>query len=82
MSSACQCQYWRCIWSCDDADGRVYANHAAPQSSTVGHSHPPTVTPTLTNDSAKMAASIVGSDFLSKAGTMYIGERMWNKVDR
>lgn len=29
---------------------------------------------------ARMAASIVGSDFLSKAGTMYLGERMWNKV--
>ena len=27
-----------------------------------------------------MAASIVSSDFLSKAGTMYIGERLWNKV--
>lgn len=30
--------------------------------------------------SAKMAASIVSSDFLSKAGTMYLGERLWNKV--
>lgn len=30
--------------------------------------------------SAKMAASIVSSDFLSKAGTMYLGERVWNKA--
>lgn len=32
--------------------------------------------------SAAVAASIVSSDFLSKAGTMYIGERVWNRVRR
>lgn len=30
--------------------------------------------------SAAVAASIVSSDFLSKAGTMYLGERVWNRV--
>lgn len=28
----------------------------------------------------KVAASIVSSDFLTKAGTMYLGERVWNRV--
>jgi len=28
-----------------------------------------------------MAASIVGWDLISKSGTMFIGERLWNQVD-
>ena len=27
-----------------------------------------------------VAGAIVGSDFLSKSGTMYVGERLFNKV--
>jgi len=34
----------------------------------------------FTGGNLRIAASIVGSDFFTKSGTMYIGERLFNKV--
>ena len=47
--------------------------------------HIPTLVASLTllppvGGNFAVAATIVGSDFLSKSGTMYIGERLFNKV--